>query len=239
MPDLRMAGEDPGIRRYMGSRQLASPAFQYGAQGFELTPDARRVVSHVEQRAGRRYTPLPANSVMADNGQPIWGAGGGFAEPGSGVSYVDPFEGTTAVVAHEAGHAVVPTKLILDSARREWINPRTAPRDTGARMRLVHEQYAKPVVLEEAAAQGVAAGTLDALGLPGIRVQQAVDDGKSRIQRNPLEYPGSYMNEGIGLYGRTEVGPPSMGEKQEAGRIFRGIDAAMDRAYRDGYWRMR
>lgn len=221
----------------MSKRNVVSPAFQLGKSDFELTPDAKRVVDYMQQRTGKSYAPKAANSVMAQDGKPVWGSGGGFAEFGSGESYVDPFQGSTAVVAHEGGHALAPTSMV--TTQRAFWDPRSVPRDTGARMRLVHETAAKPLLIEESHAQGVAAGVMDALGLPSLRQQSIEDDGKSSWMGGPMDYPSTYHDRGLGLYGQREVGPMSPAERQEGRRILRGSNAAMDRTYREGYWSMR
>lgn len=210
-----------------------SPAFTWNDSGdLEMTSDARRVVEAISEGSGRRLEIRPANSVMANEGSPVWGSGGGFVEGGElgkGVGYVDPIDGNTFVVAHEGAHAVSPTALRSFQQERvsegEWgkVNPLDLPRDGGQRLRYVHETYAKPSLIEEASANGTAEGVLAGLGLPGPDQQDSWG--------SPLAYPSSFHRRGIGRYAQLEIGPPAPAEVAEWERIGRGSKAAMERTY--------
>lgn len=212
--------------RYMRERHVESPAFEGGRDGFKPTADAERLRDLVKERTGREFDLRPANSVMARDGVPIWGSGEGFAVTGSGVGYVDPLLGTTYVAAHEAGHAVAPSALQRSEQRNEGkgeLDPLSIPREGGARMRYVHENMAKPLVVEEAHAQGFAHQLTKDLGLPG-----------EKLYSNPYEYPESYMRQGLGEYARVEIGPPTAAERKEWRAISRATRPLTERVFRQG-----
>jgi hypothetical protein len=78
-------------------------------------------------------------------------------------------------------------------------------------MRYVHETLSKPTMEEEATAQGIAYGVLNKIGIPS----QGHETWKS-----PLDYPRTYLDDGIGAYTRTEIGPPTPQETQELETIL-------------------
>jgi hypothetical protein len=233
-----MAGEriSREIQNYMDGRSLRAPAFVYDPQdGFTPSGDTQRVVDELRSLSGREFSIRPANSVDAINGRPIWGTGNGYVAHDSAgrkigsQGVVDPFEASTFVVAHEGAHAALPSELQQDIIERgnrpdRW-NPLDVPRDNGARLRYVHEFMAKPVLVEEAHAQGVAHGLMEKLGIPAE---------ESKAWSKPTDYPMSYEQDGLMYYGANEIGPASPGEMKTAQQIMRNTLGLVDRAYRQG-----
>ena len=220
---------DPSLfQTYFNQRKLNAPAFNYDKdKGFIPTENTNKIVDTFRSLTGKGLDIRPANSVMAQGGKPIWGSGGGEAVLGAGIGYVDPLMGNTHVVAHEGAHALMPSPLFLFSrSNRPTIDPLSVPRDTGQRMRYVHETLSKPIMEEEANAQGIAYGVLNKIGIPS----QGQETWKS-----PLDYPRTYLDEGIGAYTRTEIGPPSPEEQKEMQTILDSTDPFLQRIYQRGY----
>lgn len=226
-PDLAAA------RNYQRTRVNDVPAFSWDSDGrLELTPASRRIIETASSASGKPFRVEPFNSVQARDGRPMWGSGeGSVLAPGNGVAYVDPIEGNTFVIAHEAGHALAPSDLAMtkhvaaEAGRWASTDPLSLDRDSGRRLRYVHETLAKPHLIEEANANGFAEGLLEGLGMPGRDVQDS--------WKEPLDYPRSAHDKGLGLYMQVEIGPPSPGEKAEARRLLGGSEAAMMRTYQD------
>lgn len=239
--DTRMAGSIwdaesiKRMRQARASEKVSSPAFEYvEGRGFVPSEDAQKVVEYLRGRSGRSLVAQPANAVQALDGVPMWGSGAGFANIGSGVATVDPIRGSTFTLAHEGGHALSPSALRESMARREAskeIDPIHVPRDSGARLRYVHEMLAKPTMVEEARAQGIARGVIEALALPEDSLDWKEDPS---LANKDLSYPASYMERGAGLYRKTEIGPPSPGERREMDAIYRAVPEALRREYESG-----
>lgn len=236
---------DPSIfQAYMNSRGTKSPAFIYdNTVGFKPTEQTQKVVELLNQASGKKFNLQPANSVMAIEGRPMWGTGGGVvyheSPTTSQTGYVDPLLGTTHTVAHEGAHSVFPSALEQNENDKYFkykttgaipgntVNPLNVPRDNGQRLRWAHETFGKPSLVEETHAQGVADAVLNKLGIP---VEQSVPEYKTS-----LDYPSTYITKGIDYYRQQEIGPFSPGERQEMRRIDRAIDPLMQRVYQQGY----
>ena len=224
---------DPSLfQDYMNSRTLKTPAFTYEpGVGFKPTEQSQQIVDLLQNKSGKKFNLQPANSVMAIEGKPMWGSGGGVVWNNTpSVGIVDPLQGTAHVVAHEGGHAVFPSKLkqFSQSSGFAAINPLDIPRDTGQRLRYVHETFSKPKLEEEARAQGIAYGTLSRLGIP---IEETYE--------TPIDYPRTYLEKGLGVYGNTEMGPPTPQEIKESRTILKGVDPYLKRIFEQGQQIMR
>lgn len=219
---------DPALfEAYFNKRKVGTPAFNYEAnKGFVPTESTKQIVNKFKEVTGKELDIRPANSVMANEGVPFWGGGGGVApNDEKNVGYVDPLMGTAHVVAHEGAHALMRSPLYAQSLQRPpQINPLAVPRDTGQRMRYVHETLAKPIMEEEANAQGVAYGLLNKLGIPN-----------EESWESPTAYPKTYLDEGLGLYTKTEMGPPTSAERKEMKTIMNSADPFLQRMFQRGY----
>jgi hypothetical protein len=217
------------LQQYMKSRDLTEPAFNYEpGKGFVPTSNTQKIVDLFRKKSGKNINIEPANSVMAIEGSPIWGGGGGVVfhdNPSMGI--VDPLKGTAHVVAHEAGHAAFPSLIQqqnLAGKLQNQFDPLSIPRETGQRMRYVHETFAKPTMAEEASAQGLAYGALNALGIP-VKEEWST----------PTAYPASFLDQGIGKYMNTEIGPPTPAERKELQTILRSTDPFLQRVFKQNY----
>ncbi len=217
------------FQEYINKRAIGQPAFNFDPRrGFIPTENTQKIVDLFKQKSGKNINIEPANSVMAIEGEPIWGGGGGvvfYDNPSIGI--VDPLKGTTHVVAHEAGHAAFPSLIKqqkLAGKLQNQFNPLAIPRETGQRMRYVHETFAKPTMAEEASAQGLAYGALNALGIP-VKEEWST----------PTEYPASFLDQGIGKYMNTEIGPPTSAERKELQTILRSTDPFLQRVFKQNY----
>jgi hypothetical protein len=223
---------DPSLfQTYFNQRKLNAPAFNYDKdKGFIPTENTNKIVDTFRSLTGKGLDIRPANSVMAQGGKPIWGSGGGEAVLGAGIGYVDPLMGNTHVVAHEGAHALMPSPLALFSNKnsttigRKPFNPLEIPRESGQRLRYVHETLAKPSMEEEASAQGIAYGVLNKLGIPSNETWQT-----------PIDYPKTYLRQGLGTYLKTEIGPPSPEEQKEIETILNSTDPFLQRVFQKGY----
>ena len=220
---------DPALfQAYFNQRKLNAPAFNYDKdKGFIPTENTNKIIDTFKSLTGKGLDIRPANSVMAQGGKPIWGSGGGEAVLGKGIGYVDPLMGNAHVVAHEGAHALMPSPLALFSrANQPTIDPLSVSRNTGQRMRYVHEILSKPTMEEEATAQGIAYGVLNKIGIP----TQGQETWES-----PLDYPKTYLDNGIGAYTRTEIGPPTPQETQELETILRSTGPFLQKTFQKGY----
>ena len=218
---------DPSLfEAYFNQRRVGTPAFNYEAnKGFVPTESTKQIVNKFKEVTGKDLDIRPANSVMAQDGKPIWGTGGGEAFTGSGIGYVDPLMGDALVVAHEGAHALMPSPLNQFYRNNQpRIDPMNVPRDTGQRMRYVHETMAKPQMEEEANAQGVAYGLLNKLGIPN-----------EESWESPTAYPKTYLDQGLGTYVKTEIGPPTSAERKEMKAILNSADPFLQRMFQRGY----
>jgi hypothetical protein len=234
---------DPSLfQNYMNSRKLKTPAFNFvPGIGFQPTEQTQQVVDLLNKTSNKQFNLQPANSVMAIEGNPMWGTGAGvvFNELGArNTGYVDPLGGTVHTVAHEGAHAVLPSSLKqynLQTADTFAANPNAfnritpglIPRDTGQRLRWAHETFGKPSIVEEAHAQGVAEGVLNKLG---IQSESSVPEFT-----HPLQYPSTFVTKGIETYDKAETGPWSPYERREVDRIFKAADPLLNRVFRQGY----
>jgi hypothetical protein len=233
---------DPSLfQEYMNSRKLKTPAFNFvPGVGFKPTEQTQQVVNLLNQTSGKQFNLQPANSVMALEGNPMWGTGGGvvFNELGArNTGYVDPLASTVHTVAHEGAHAVLPSSLKQHNLRTidafaanpsafNGIAPGLIPRDTGQRLRWAHETFGKPSIVEEAHAQGVAKSALEKLGIP-------YEESASEFT-HPLQYPSTFVTKGIETYDKAETGPWSPYETREVERIFKAAPDLMQRVFRQG-----
>ncbi len=219
---------DPALfEAYFNQRKLNNPAFNYKkGSGFVPSETTKQIIGKFKAITGKDLDIRPANSVMANEGVPYWGGGGGFAPwAEKNVGYVDPFMGNAHVVAHEGAHALLPSPLLTQSSQQgPQINPLNIPRNTGQRMRYVHETLAKPIMEEEANAQGIAYGLLNKLGIPNEENWQS-----------PIDYPKTYLDKGIGTYTKTEIGPPTPAERKELETILRSTNPFLQRMFQRGY----
>lgn len=232
--DIWKSGGAEQLSRFRKGLGLSSPAFERDAeQGFTPSEDARRVQAFFKERTGQEIPLVPANSVQALDGDPIWGSGSAYADSAGGKAVVDPLAASSFVVAHEAAHLATPTELMRQrrSGQIEEGNPFSVPRDGGARARYVHELYAKPHLVEEARAQGVARGVAQKLSLP-----EAPSGWTPRedLANADLSYPYSYMQHGLGAYADREIGPPTSAERREMMSIERAVPDLLEREYRRG-----
>ena len=220
---------DPSLfEAYFNQRKLNNPAFNYErGKGFVPSEDTKQIVNKFKEVTGKDLDIRPANSVMAQDGKPIWGTGHGEADAGSGIGYVDPLMSNALVVAHEGAHAVMPSPLERFYRNNQpTIDPTNVPRDTGQRLRYVHETIAKPVMEEEANAEGIAYGVLDKIGISPQSLQS---------WPSPTAYPKTYLGKGLGLYTKTEIGPPTLAERKEEQAILRSTDPFLQRMFQRGY----
>lgn len=219
---------DPSLfEAYFNQRKLNNPAFNYErGKGFVPSEDTKQIVNKFKEVTGKDLDIRPANSVMANEGAPFWGRGGGVAPwAEKNVGYIDPLMGNAHVVAHEGAHALMRSPLMTQHLQQQsQINPLEIPRDTGQRMRYVHETLAKPIMEEEANAQGVAYGLLNKLGIPN-----------EESWESPTAYPKTYLDKGLGTYTKTEIGPPTSGERKELETILRSTDPFLQRMFQRGY----
>jgi len=223
---------DPSLfEAYFNQRKLNNPAFNYERKkGFVPSESTKQIVNKFKEITGKDLDIRPANSVMANEGVPFWGKGGGVAPwAEKNVGYVDPLMGNAHVVAHEGAHALMRSPLMTQSLQQQsQFNPLEVPRDTGQRMRYVHETLAKPTMEEEANAQGVAYGILNKLGIPN-------EEKQTTGWETPIDYPRTYLKQGLGTYTKTEMGPPTLAERKELETILRSTDPFLQRMFQRGY----
>lgn len=225
---------DPSLfEAYFNQRKLNNPAFNYErGKGFVLSESTKQIVNKFKEITGKDLDIRPAPSVMAEEGEGVWGKGGGRAYFNSGIGYVDPLMGGAHVVAHEGAHALMPSPLMQFTNKNKLntspMDPLKVPRDTGQRMRYVHETLAKPIMEEEANAQGVAYGILNKLGIPN-------EEEKTIGWKTPIDYPRTYLDKGIGTYMKTEIGPPTLAERKELQTILKSTDPYLQRMFQRGY----
>jgi hypothetical protein len=235
---------DPSLfQAYLNNQSSKTPAFNFiPGVGFQPTEQSKSVIDLLNQASGKQFNLQPANSVMANEGIPLWGMGGGFVDQQNvkdrSTGYVDPLRGTVHTVAHEGAHAVLPSSLKQSELKRfdafttnpsqvTGINPLNIPRDSGQRLRWAHETYGKPALVEEAHAQGVAEGVLKKLNIPSV---SSISEYKT-----PLDYPSTFVTQGIDTYSKNEIGPPSPAERNEVRRIFGAATPLMERVFNQGY----
>lgn len=221
---------DPSLfETYFNQRNLNNPAFNYErGKGFVPSESTKQIVNKFKEVTGKDLDIRPANSVMVNNeGIPFWGGGGGMApHDEKNVGYVDPLMGNAHVVAHEGAHALMRSPLFAQSLTQQFqMNPLEVPRDTGQRMRYVHETLAKPIMEEETNAQGIAYGMLNKLNMKN----------EEQGWKTPIDYPRTYLDKGLGTYTKTEIGPPTAAERKELQTILRSTDPFLQRVFQRGY----
>ena len=223
--------------------------------GWEQTPEAKNVLGIIKASGGKPFNIQPAPSPLAGlNGEGMWGTGGGVHRSDIGDTYVDPVNGSVSTAAHEAGHASFPTELMSRENQENAISKMedyASAATPGNRLRTVYETLSKPILLEEANAQGVARAAVDKAGYgwensgwKGIPMEQT---GLSDDIRPELAYPGEYRfggqyDEAAELYSAVEgVGPGPVlrgfsPEEQKAVQTTRNsLVPAMNRQFERGY----
>ena len=132
---------------------------------------------------------------------------------------------------YSADNLSIPDSNLKLSSNKNWttigrkpFNPLEIPRESGQRLRYVHETLAKPSMEEEASAQGIAYGVLNKLGIPSNETWQT-----------PIDYPKTYLRQGLGTYLKTEIGPPSPEEQKEIETILNSTDPFLQRVFQRGY----
>ena len=143
-------------------------AFDRAADGsWKQTPETKKVLDIVRQAGGKDFKIEAAPSVITGaDGMGIWGTGGGVHYPDGSGTFVDPVKGNVSTAAHEAAHASFPTELVSAENQAqafEKLNTMNAA-PLGNQARAVYETMSKPIMLEEANAQGVAAGAMNKAG---------------------------------------------------------------------------
>jgi len=231
-------------------------AFEQAADGsWQQTPEAKNVLGIIKGSGGKPFKIEAAPSPLAGlTGEGMWGTGGGVHRSDVGDTFVDPINGSVSTAAHEAGHASFPTELISRKNQEDAISKMenyTTDATAGNRLRSVYETMSKPILLEEANAQGVARAAIDKAGYEwensgwkGIPMEQS---GLSDDIRPELAYPGEYRfggayDRGAELYSAVEqVGPGpvqrglSQEEQESLQATRRSLVPAMDRQFQKGY----
>ena len=178
------------------------PAFEQVDGVYVQTPETEKVLGIMQENTDIPINVQVAPSVLTGiDGSGMWGTGGGVYDPLTGGTYVDPLKGSVTVAAHEAAHQAFPSELISDEKARakgmESLNMDFPQKliDDGTAMRVGYEALSKPIMLEEANAQGVAVGALNKAGLP-------VDtSGFPDMLAYPAEYTfGGYFDKAAPLY---------------------------------------
>ena len=142
-------------------------AFERASDGsWKQTPETQKVLGIIREAGGKDFNIQPSPSILAINGEGQWGLGGGVHYTDGSGTYVDPIMGNVSTAAHEAAHASFPTAIVSDEAREAAYakinNMQGAP--LGNQARAVYETISKPIMLEEANAQGVAAAAMNKAG---------------------------------------------------------------------------
>nr|BDD47486.1 hypothetical protein 60 [Pelagibacteraceae bacterium] len=227
-------------------------AFDMQSDGsWKQTPETKKALDLVRSAGGRDFEIEAAPSVLANDGVGMWGTGGGVYYPGTDKAYVDPIKGTVTTAVHEAAHASFPTKLVdkeQQKAAYEKLNKSFATATPGNNLRAVYETISKPIMLEEANAQGVAKAVMDKTGLTynnsgwkGVPMEKT---GLSDDIRPELSYPGEYRfggkyDRGGKVYAEVtglDQGRELMQEERDAIQMTRNsLVPAMERQFQKGY----
>ena len=228
-------------------------AFDRASDGsWKQTPETEKVLNIIRAAGGKDFKIEPAPSVIADiEGMGMWGSGGGVHFHDGSGTYVDPVLGNVSTVAHEAGHASFPTALLgrdqEEQAYKKINNMSSAP--LGNQARAVYETISKPMMLEEANAQGVAAAAMHKAGYDfntnGYKDLPMNITGLAEDIPAALAYPGQYRfggvhDDGAGQYkSLMEIGEEGRGylpeEFEALDRTMRSHIPAMKRQYNKGY----
>lgn len=184
------------------------PAFtRHEGSGWKQTPEAKKVLGIIKDSGAADFNIQPAPSVLMQGDRPMWGSGGGVHYTDGTGTFVDPIGGSVATAAHEAGHAGFMTDLGKQRMGQEdfrgtknmqgqidYVN--SADQMTGSSLRAAYETMSKPIMLEEANAQGVAAGAMNKAGFPmdnnGWQEAKMRDTGLAEDIPATLTYPGQY-----------------------------------------------
>lgn len=203
----------------------------------KLNPVGQRILNYIESKSGKKSSVVPLVEDEFSTGYVNWN------DP-STVN-VSPGIGEAHVLAHELAHSQLKTDLAETYANNvmEYGNPFTPdkpqlinlnPKDP-ATLRYFYEMKHVPTMLEEANAQGVATGALDALGL-----------GRQEIMYDsPTDYPESFGLRALDDIDRTfspefDGAPLGVGvfgtpqQRDEYYRIMDNIPIRVERAYRKG-----
>ena len=232
--------------------QDAMRAFDRTSDGnWKQTPETQKVLGIIRDSGGRDFKVEPMPSPMAQNGEGQWGLGGGVYMPSQGRTFVDPVNGTVSVAAHEAGHASFETDLIKDTnsgklGAFEKLNNMQGASD-GNKMRAVYETMSKPIMLEEANAQGVMQAAMDKAGYKAdYSGWKAVPTSRTGLADDipaALTYPGEYRmggryDRGMGEYMKAmprEDNQLTQEEMQVLGKTRDSLVPAMTRQFQKGY----
>ena len=222
------------------------PAFRKIDGSFEATPEWQKVSAIMQRNTDVPIDVQPAPSVLAGlNGVGIWGTGGGVYRPAFGDAYVDPISGSVTTAAHEAAHQAFPTRLIDDPAAykkgyESMYETEFTPEmiADGTAMRVGYEAKSKPIMLEEANAQGVAAAAMNAAGMqpsPGTWATMLSYPGEYRFggqyDKAAEMYKQSFNKPGVATF--------LPGEMDTFDTIGKSFLPAMQRQYQRGYGRIR
>lgn len=221
------------------------PAFRRVDGGFQPTKEWQKVKNIMQSNTDVPVNVQAAPSVVTDiSGKGIWGSGGGVYYPDSGAAYIDPLSGSVTTAAHEAAHQAFGSKLINDPRARakgfESLNMNFSPRlvNDGTALRVGYETISKPIMLEEANAQGVASAAMNAAGF------KPDTSGWS----NMLSYPGEYRFGGrydraAPLYqkafNKPGVATFMTGELDTLQTMRNSYPYALQRQFESGYGRIR
>ena len=219
------------------------PAFRRVDGSFEATPEWQKVSAIMQRNTDIPINIQPAPSVIARDGVGMWGTGGGVYRPAFGDAYVDPISGSVTTAAHEAAHQAFGSRLINDPAARkkgyEGLMTTFTPEmiADGTALRVGYEAKSKPIMLEEANAQGVAAAAMNAAGM------QPSKGGWPNMLSYPGEYRfGGYFDRAAPMYklgfNKPGLGTLLPGEMDTFDTIQKSYLPAMQRQYQRGYGRI-
>jgi hypothetical protein len=220
------------------------PAFERQNNTFVPTQQWQDVQAVMQRNTNIPINVQAAPSVLADiTGMGMWGSGGGIHFPDTGQTYVDPISGSVTVAAHEAAHQAFPSSLIHDqTAQQKGFNDLySVGRDQvadGTAMRVGYEALSKPIMLEEANAQGVATAAMNAIGL------KPDTNGWQNMLSYPSEYRfGGRYDRAAPLY-KESFNKPGIatflpGELNTFNTILKSSPYAMQRQFNKGYGRIK
>ena len=243
--------------RMAGDKLRAFEQVEGGA--WKQTPETKKVLGIIRDSGADDFKIEAAPSPMLNGqGQPFWGTGGGsHMHDGSGT-FVDPVNGSVSVAAHEAAHAGFMTDMGKEVTKEEPFRKRiktammAEPR-TGNALRAAYEAINKPTMLEEANAQGVAAGAMHKAGYKmhnaGWQKADMRQTGLAEDIPAELTYPGQYRfggqyDETAAAYsedtfndgkGNFSIEPANADEKAAFEKIQRSHIPAMKRQFKAGY----
>ncbi len=245
------------------------PAFTRAEGGnWEQTPAAKKVLGIIKNSGAADFTIQAAPSVLLQGDRPMWGSGGGAHYTDGTGTFIDPIRGSVSTAAHEAGHAGFMTDLGKQlggqqdfrgekgfQSQIDYVN--SAEPQTGSALRAAYEAMSKPRMLEEANAQGVAAGAMNKAGFPmdnnGWQVADMRDTGLAEDVPATLTYPGQYRFGGAfdttsdaysnGHFrndeGHFDMSQSTPSEFKEYQTIQRSHIPAMKRQFQEGFDRIK